>query len=174
MNSRIGSTGLRLSASDTRLVSKTHTFVGSGATVNVPLFRVTGTVRILRIWGVVTVVIGPNHTGGFWRLNDGAAPANITDNAVGATLSARPVGTKLVKTALLAVVATVTTSAAGAVSEPAAAEGLVASEFECLQKSATNTDIEYTYTTTDTPTSGAMQFFCEWQPRSADANLAAL
>jgi hypothetical protein len=62
----------------------------------------------------------------------------------------------------------------GAVIEPAAANGLIASEFAIVKKATAATNIEYHYFTTDAPTTGAMQFFVEWQGRSADAAVAAL
>lgn len=154
-------------------VQTTKTLVGNNATVAVPLFRVTGTVYILRIWAIVTTVLGANVTAGYLRLNDQTAPADIT-LAAGSTLSAAAAGTFLAKTALAASAITVKTATAGKVGEAGTADQPFFQEFTVQKKPAANTDIEFVYSTTDTPTSGAIQFMAEYRPISADGALVAL
>lgn len=161
-------------ASNTFLINTSKTFVANNTTAAVPIFGIVGDVRVLRLWGVVTTVIGSNHTGGYFRLNDQTAQINITLNTGGATLSSLPVGTTITRSALAASIATVKSSAVGALAEPTGEGGLITSEFLAVKKATAATNIEYVYTTTNTPTTGAVQFFCEWQPRSIDGLVTAL
>ena len=50
-------------------VSKDFSFVANG-TIVVPLFTLTGSVMITRLWGVVMTTLGSNHTAASFRLND--------------------------------------------------------------------------------------------------------
>jgi len=140
----------------------------NNTTANVPLFRITGSVEIRGIWGVVTTALGSNHTAAYWRLNDQTAQVNITLNT-GTTLSAIAAGSTIVKKGLATAALVLLDNAAGRVSEPTTLETPFFSPFVMMKKTAANTDIEYTYTTTNTPTSGVIQFFVRWLPLSTDA-----
>lgn len=149
--------------------SNTITLSGNNTTVNVPLFHITGTVQVTGLYGVVSTVIGANHTGGLLRLNDQTAQVAIT--ATGVTLSGLAVGTTFLKKGLAAAAATLLDNAAGRVSEPTTLETIIFSPFIAMKKTGAVTDIEYQYATTDTPTSGAIQFFCQWLPVSQDGRV---
>lgn len=158
-------------------VSKTLS--ANNTTESVPLFRITGAVEVLKLYGVVTTVLGANHTGAFWRLNDQTAQVDISLSTGGATLSAAPVGTIVSRddTAAGANVARVMSSAAGTVADNFAnTSGLanVCTTFRANAKAGANTDIEYRYTTTDAPTSGVIQFFIEYIPLSASGAIATV
>lgn len=145
-------------------ISNSKTLVGSGATVAVPIFHVTGSVQVLAIFGVVTTVLGSNNTAAYWRLNDQTNQSDITLNT-GTTLSALPVGSILVKKGLAATALLALSSSQERVSEPTTLETMFFSPFVAVQKTAgVTTDIEFVYTTSDTPTSGAIQFFCQYLP----------
>ncbi len=145
------------------------TFTGNNTTVNTPIFHITGTVLINALYGVVTTIIGANHTGGLFRLNDQTAQVAIT--ATGVTLSGLAVGTTFVKKGVAASAAALLDNAAGRVSEPTTLETLYFSPFVAMKKTAAVTDIEYQYATTDQPTSGAVTFYCAWVPVSADGRV---
>lgn len=148
-----------------------QTLTGSNATVTTGIFTITGTVEIRAIGAVVTTTIGANHTAGFYKLNDQTAQVNIT--ASGATLSGLAVGTTIAKKGLAAAAITLLDNAAGRVSEPTTLETTYFSPFIIMKKTGALTQIEYSYATTDTPTSGALQHFVRWLPISDDANLVA-
>lgn len=152
-------------------ISTSQTLSGSNTTVVTAIFTITGTVEIRGLWGVVTTVIGANHTAGFYRLNDQTAQVGIT--ASGATLSGLAAGTTIVKKGLAAAAITLLDNAAGRVSEPTTLETTFFSPFIVMKKTGALTQIEYSYATTDTPTSGVIQHFVRWLPLSADANLVA-
>lgn len=149
------------------------TLTGNNTTVAVPLFHVTGTVEILGIYGVVTIDLGANHTAAYWRLNDQTAQVNITLNT-GTTLSAVKSGSTIVKKGLAAAALALLDNAAGRISEPTTLETIYFSPFVAMQKTNATTDIEYVYSTTDTPTSGAIQFFVQWYPLSQNARVTPI
>lgn len=151
------------------LSKKSQTLSGSNTTVVTPLFRITGTVHIFALYAVVTTTIGANHTAGFYRLNDQTAQVGIT--ASGATLSALAVGTTIAKKGLAAAAITLLDNAAGRVSEPTTLETVYFSPFTVMKKTGANTDIEYSYATTDTPTSGVLQHVIGWIPLSDDGDV---
>lgn len=149
------------------------TLTGNNTTVNVPIFGITGTVNIVGIYGVVTTTLGANNTAAYWQLNDQTAQVNITLNT-GTTISAVKAGSVIVKKGLAAAALVLLDNAAGRVSEPTTLETSYFSPFVVTQKTAATTNIEFVYTTTDTPTSGAIQFFVVWLPISADGKVAVL
>lgn len=154
------------------ILSTTQTLTGSNATVVTPLFHITGTVEVRGLWAVVTTIIGANHTAGFYRLNDQTAQVGIT--ASGATLSGLAVGTTITKKGLAAAALTLLDNVAGRVSEPTTLETTYFSPFVAMKKTGAVTDIEYSYATTDTPTSGAIQHFVRFLPVSADGTITVI
>lgn len=146
-----------------------QTLAGSNTTVTTALFHISGTVEVRALYGVVTTVIGANHTAGLYRLNDQTAQVSITTS--GATLSGLAVGTTIVKKGLAAAALVLLDNAAGRVSEPTTLETNYFSPFVVMKKTAATTDIEYSYATTDTPTSGVIQHFLRWLPLSLDGNV---
>ncbi len=145
----------------------------NNTTAHVPIFTITGSVEIRGLYGVVTTTLGANHTAAYWRLNDGTAQSNITVNT-GTTLSAAAAGSLLVKKDVASAALTLLTSAQERVSEPTTLETFYFSPFVAVAKAGATTNIEYTYTTTDAPTTGAIDFWVRWLPLSADANITAL
>lgn len=154
---------------------KDQTLAGNNATVSTPLFRVTGTVKVTQLYAIVTTALGTNVTAAFWRTNDQTAQVAIS-LATGTTLSSLPVGSKLTRKSVVSVALTADSSAAAKVIDPVAATAPdVYMPFEVVQKTGSvQTDIEFTYTTTNTPTSGVIRHFVEWQPMSDGATLVAV
>lgn len=150
-----------------------QTLIGDNATVAVPIFRLTGIVEVRGLWGVVTTVLGSNNTAAYWRLNDQTAQSNITLNT-GTTLSSAAAGSIIVKKGLAGAALTLLDATQERVSEPTTLETPYFSPFVIVKKPAANTDIEFVYTTNQSPTTGAIQFFIRWLPLSAGAGLAAL
>lgn len=161
------------SASRTAGLNTSKTTNANNTTASIPLFRFTGTVRVLRLYGVVTTVLGATHTLAHFRFNDQTAQPTLT-LAAGLTASAAPVGSLIAKMGLAAAVAVLNTSAAGRVIEPVLLGDEVMPAFLIVAKPGANSDIEYRYTTVDAPTSGQIQFFLEYQPLSADGSVTAL
>lgn len=144
-------------------LSNSKTLSGNNTTVAVPVFHVTGTVLVYAIWGNITTTLGANNTAAYWRLNDQAAQVDIT-LATGTTLSGAAAGSTIVKKGLAAAALALLNNSAGRVSEPTTLETLYFSQFVALQKTAATTDIEFVYTTTDTPTSGVINFYVQYIP----------
>ena len=154
---------------------KSHTFVGSGATVAVPLFHITGVVEIRGIWGIVTTALGVNHTDAHLRVNDQTATDQVLSKSTTLNLSGISAGAAIIKDGLAAAVLTYKTSDAGSILEPAVADQKNLSPVIIVQKTGDiQTDIEYVYTTSDTPTTGAMDFFVKWLPLSEDGKVESI
>lgn len=147
---------------------KSQTLSGSNTTISTALFRIIGSIEVRGLWGIVTTDLGANHTAAYWRLNDQTAQVNITLNT-GTTLSAVKAGSTIVKKGLAAAALVLLDNAAGRVSEPTTLETTYFSPFLIMKKTGANTDIEYTYTTTDTPTTGVINHYLRWLPLSTDA-----
>lgn len=145
------------------IVSNSKILTGNNTTVNVPIFTVQGSVLINAIYGVVTTALGANNTATYWRINDGTTQSNITLNT-GTTLSAATVGATIVKKGLAAAALTFINADQGRVSEPTTLETSYFSPIEVTAKNGTTTNIEFTYTTTDTPTSGVINFYVGYLP----------
>lgn len=158
----------------TMRVNVTKTLTANNTTAVVPVFGITGFDRVFKLYGVVATAIGANHTGGYFRLNDGTTTTAITNSSGTTPLSALPVGSILVRTGKATAILGVASSAAGTFLDPSTANTTTLCEFTVLKKGTAATTIEYVYTTTDAPTSGAIQFFCEYEPLSADGAVVAL
>ena len=146
------------------LISNNKVFTGNNTTVNVPIFTVTGAVEIRGIWGVITTTLG-NHTAAYWRVNDSTNTPAIT-LATGTTLSSKTAGGVIVKKGLAAAALVLLDTAAAVVSEPTTLETPYFSPFVVNANVSATSNIEYTYTTTDTPTSGAITFYVRFIPVS--------
>jgi len=156
------------------MVDKTLTFTGSGTTVATPIFTVVGTVELLKIWGIVKVVFGANHTDAHLRINDQSNTDQVLSKTTTLDLNDISVGASIIKNGLAAAVLVYKTADVGTVLEPAVANEKSFTPVIIQQITAgVQTDIEYVYTTSDTPTSGSMQFFAGYLPLSEGAYIAA-
>lgn len=154
-------------------VVATQTLVASGATAATPIFDITGNVEVRALWAVVTTTLGANQTAAFWRLNDQTAQPAIT-LATGTAISGAVAGSSIVKKGLAAAALVYNNNSAGRVTEPTTVETTYFSPFVITQKTAAATNIEFVYTTSDTPTSGVLQHFIRYLPLSVDANVVVL
>lgn len=154
-------------------LSNSKTLVGNNTTVTVPIFTITGAVQVLALWGNVTTTLGANNTAAYWRLNDSTNQSDIT-LSTGTTLSAAAAGSILVKKGLAAAALTLLTSAQERVSEPTTLETLYFSPFVAVAKAAVTTNIEFLYTTTDTPTSGVINFYVQYIPLGQGAKITTV
>lgn len=156
------------------VVSSEKTLNANNTTASVAPFRVTGDVLIKKLYGVVTEALSNAITAAHWRTNDGGAQVAIS-LATGTTLSSFVAGSLIVRKSVATVALTGNNSSAAAVVDPVAATAPdVFMPFAVVQKNGANTDIEFRYTTTNTPASGKIKFYAEWQPLSDGAKLEAL
>ena len=156
------------------LVTKELTFTGSSETVSTAIFTVTGVVEVFSLYGVVTTTFGANHTDAHFRVNDQTATDQIITKATTLTLNGISAGAAILKTGLITAVATYKSADAATVYEPTTLQTNIFTPFVIVQKTGDiQTDIEYVYTTTDEPTSGAMKFYCGFIPLSTDGDISA-
>lgn len=158
---------------DGLITTNIKTLVGNNTTVAVPIFTVQGTIECRSIWAVVQTTLGANNTAAYFRVNDGTNTPAITV-ATGTTLSAAPAHSFFYKSALAASALVLKSAAASTVAEPSTAETTFFSPFVVTALPGATANIEFVYSTTDTPTSGAIQFFLRWLPVSQDSNVIVL
>lgn len=156
------------------VVEKEVTFTGNNDTIVTPIFSVTGIVEVLKLWGVCTTTFGANHTDAHFRVNDQTATDQIITKATTLDLSGISPGALIAKTGLITAVATYKSADAASVYEPTTLQTDIFTPFTVTQKTGDiQTDIEYVYTTSDSPTSGAMKFYAGFLPLSEGATLVA-
>lgn len=156
------------------VVSSSKTLSANNTTAAVPIFRVTGNVEVLALYGVVTTALGSNQTAAYWRLNDQTAQVNISLNT-GTTISSAAVGSQVVRNSVATVALVLANASAGRVTDPVAATAPdVYMPFTITQKNGANSDIEFVYSTTNTPTSGAITFYAVYLPLTPDSTLVAV
>jgi hypothetical protein len=155
-------------------VSVNKLMTGDGTTVAVPLFHIVGAVEIRGLWGEIVTAL-QNHTAAHWRINDQTATSVVITAASGTALTNKTAGSLIVKKDLLTAALTLIDNAAGVISEPTTKETTFFSPFVAVQKTGSiTTDIEYVYTTSDSPTTGEIKFNVRWLPLTSNANVVAI
>lgn len=152
------------------ITSSAKNLTGNNTTVAVPIFIVSGQVEITALYGVITTTLGANNTAAFWRTNDGSTQNAIT-LATGTTLSGAVAGGVISKKAGAGTALTLTAGTSGQVMESATAGATYFQDFVVIANPSATTNIEFDYTTTDTPTSGAITFYIRWVPLTPASNI---
>ena len=154
-------------------VFNSDTLTANNTTANLPIFKITGSVLIRRLGGVVTTALSSNVTAVSFRVNDQTAQTYLTVLA-GTTASSIPAGSVIEKRDLVGVAVDVDTAAAAVFEEATTAGQPYYQEFRLTQKTGgVETDIEFKYTCNN-QSSGAIQFFCTYIPISQDGSVTAL
>lgn len=146
------------------------TLDANNTTASVDVFTLVGSVLIHALWAEVTTTIGSNHTSGFLRLDDGSAQVGVT--ASGVTLSDFEAGSLVLKEGLAATALTGLRADQIRLSEGAAAGDPALQAFTVTADAAATSNIEYRYSTTNTPTTGVLRWHAIWEPLSDDGNLS--
>ncbi|MFA7257589.1 MAG: hypothetical protein WC047_08455 [Kiritimatiellales bacterium] len=156
-------------------VYKSLNIDASNTTKQSPIFTVTGSVEVLGLWGIVTTALSSNITAAFWQFNDQTATPDIS-LATGTTLSSFAVGSLLTRKSLVSVALTGNNASAAAVVDPVAATAPgYFMPFALVQKTAgVLSQIEFVYTSTNTPATGVIKFGVRWLPLSEDGNVVAV
>lgn len=152
-------------------LSNIKTLSANNTTAIVPIFTVNGIVEVLGLYGIITTALG-NNTAAYWRLNDGTNQTNITLNT-GTTISNVPSGSLIARRATATSALTLNDSVNEVVQESGTT--IMFQPFWATQKTGgVATNIEFVYTTTDTPTTGVIQFFIQYLPLSQGSNITAV
>lgn len=154
-----------------RLAVATTTLIVNNTTGSVTMFTLTGTVKVLELWGEVTTVLSAAVTAAYVEMNDSTATLDVT-LATGVTLSAAPVGSLIFKEGLTAAALNHKSNAAAFFEETTPAGQPAMNPFIIGKKTAVATTLQLTYSTTDAPSSGAIRWYARYVPLSADGNLA--
>ena len=150
------------------------TLSANNTTASVPIFNVQGVVEIRALYGVVTTALSSNITTAYWRLNDQTAQSAIS-LATGTTISSYGAGAFITRRSVVSVALVGSAATNGAVTDPVAATAPdVFMPFIAIQKTGgVQTDIEFTYSTTNTPASGAIDFYIGWVPLTPTSTITS-
>lgn len=154
------------------VVTSTKTLSANNTSAIVPIFRVTGAVQVWALYGVVTTTLGTNVTAASWRFHDQSTQTVITASS-GTTLSNGTVGSILAKTTGTGSALDFQDASARRLKESSSNHTLF-QDFMLLQKTGANTDVEFLYTTTETPTSGAIKFYLRYTSITDGSSVAAV
>ena len=154
------------------VLSKAATLDASNTTASEKLFKVTGSVLVKRLYGIVEVALSSAITAAHWRTDDQTAQVAIS-LATGTTLSSFAIGSLIVRKSVVAVALTGDNASAAKVTDPVAATAPdVFMPFVVTQKTgAVLTEIEFRYTTTNTPATGRIGFYIEYIPLTPDSRV---
>lgn len=152
-----------------------QTLTANATTAAVPIFSVKGDIYVVSLYGVVTTALGANITAAYWRINDGSAQASISLSS-GTTLSAATVGSLIVRDSVASVALALKDASAAGVLDPVAATApSLFMPFALVQKTGNvASNVEFVYTTTDAPTSGAITFYLGWVPLTTGSTVTPL
>ena len=162
---------LLLNAPIVREAKATTTLIVNNTTGSAVIFTLTGAVHVLALWGEVTTALSSNVTAAYVQLNDQTANPDIT-LATGVTLSSLGVGSLVLKDALTAAALVAKDVAAGYFEETTPAGQFSFTPFIIGKKTGATTTVDFTYSTTNTPSSGAILWHALWHPLTANGNLA--
>lgn len=152
-------------------VNKVAALSVNNGTAAVPLFTVTGTVMLLKVWGVLTAKTTlANCTAMYLDLYDAALSTPLSMAAPGATLSGMAVGTTVLRTGGGTMGLSVLNNATGAIQD---GTSLLFTQTGIIKKSGAVTQVRMVYTSTDAPANAAITWYAEYLPLSTDGALAA-
>lgn len=154
-----------------RQVKANTTLIVNNTTGSATIFTLTGSVLVLGLWGEVTTVLSSNVTAAYVEMNDSSATPDVA-LSTGVALSAAPVGSIVYKDALLGAALKLKSSSAAGIAESTPAGQPFFTPFLLVKKTAVATTLQFTYTTTNAPSSGVIQWNAIWIPISGDGNLA--
>lgn len=154
------------------ITSNAKTLSANNTTAAVPIFTVVGQVEITALYGIITTALG-NNTVAFWRTNDGSTQNAVT-LATGTTISSAIAGGVISKKAGVATALILTAATSAQVLESATAGATYFQDFVIDANPLATSNIEFVYTTTDTPTSGAITFYIRWVPLTPASSVVPL
>lgn len=153
-------------------VSKTITFDESAGTWDKNLFVLTGVIAVYFMFGRVTQNLGSNHTAAQLQLYDGTTTVQVS-SAAGLNASSYFAGAHVLRifAATSALFGFSANSAPIGCIVPTAAHK--SQESALAANDAATTYLRYRFSTTNNPTTGAMEWTAYWYPLSPDGNLVA-
>lgn len=141
---------------------KTITLSANNTTASVNIFQITGTIHIYRLYAeVIDATTLANCTAASFDLWDSTSAVQIT--AASGVLSGVPVGTYILKSGLAANAFDVNSAQSGSLTEQTYEGSDIFSRVIVTQKTAADTFIRFTYTTTDAPINAQLNVYIEYR-----------
>jgi hypothetical protein len=140
----------------TQKIDNTKVLSASNTSANVNLFKLTGSVKNVKIYGVLTAKTTlANMTSVYFDMYDSTAAVAITKND--GVMSTALVGAVIAKVAAATVTASINLAVTGTIIDA------ILLGFEATQKNSANTYIRFNYATTDAPIAATMKYFVEYE-----------
>lgn len=149
-----------------KLINNYKSFGASGGAETLNLFEFSGNIKVHALYAIAQSIALGNHTGAYFNAY-GSAKLDLTESAVGADLSSMSQGAMFYKSGLA-------TSAIDFTDNPSAAPILNEKdptsqispfqEFDLRSEVGQTNYIRYTYSSTDTPTTGDAYFYIVYTP----------
>lgn len=144
-----------------RKLSKSVTLSADATTAAVDLFTVTGAVKILDLYGIVTSKTTlTNMTDCHFNVNDATIDVPLTKSTT-LTMSAAVVGSVVFKNCQAATAAGFLSGATTAIAE--SADYTWGDYTPVIKKSGATTTIQFIYTTSDSPIAATIDFYVEYE-----------
>ena len=154
------------------LTSNTKILNANNTTAHVSVFTFTGTLRIVKLYALVTAALSSNITNVQFTVYDGTTRSSWSAST-GCAMSSAPVGSTAIMGGLPT--AALTYLASSGISGGAGSTDLEPFQETNLQANATATSyLEFSYTTTNTPASGAVQVLVQYEPLTSGAGMVAV
>lgn len=151
-----------------KVISKSISLTASATAETLNVFDIGGVNEVVKIEGYTTQPL-LNCTGAYLDVNDGTSTVYITENVIGATLTDLPTNS------YLSVIGNNTVALNAQSSTACFAYNNLNSSIQLPmligQAVGSNTKIRFTYTTSDTPTSGAIMFTIVYRPLTGQAQI---
>ena len=155
-------------------ITKSITLDADSETKSYNLFTVTGICKITKLYGEITTVASSDVSACFCDLYDGSVNVDITESMSGADISGLPAGSLLIRELDAVSPFSVKDGTDNYISEESSTTYKVFAPLAVGQKGdGTTTNIRFTYTTFDSPSSGAIKFYIEYEAMSDDGAIAA-
>jgi len=149
------------------LVYHAHAFDADGPT-NENLFRIYGTVAIIKLTGHIATVLSADIGDGFLELDDGTVQIDVTDSP-GPSFASLPAETFIHKIDDAGVNIQIDQSNQVRLYEDATKDGRDPT-FQVTAKAGVATYLRFTYS--GVGTSGVIHWHCQWQPLTEDGHVA--
>jgi hypothetical protein len=151
--------------------SATTTLIVSNTTGSIVIGTLTGAIQVVSLQGTVTTVLSSNITAAHLRMNDQTNTPSVT-LASGTALSAATAGSLLTKTLKADVAIVLADASQTRVTEPA--DTILSTKdnipaFWLTAKNGATTTLDFRYTTTNTPSTGAILWEIWYYPINGGA-----
>ena len=156
-----------------RVATSLAGFIANNETASYNVAQITGTIVLKNIHIEIVSALSANVTNFYLDIWDGTTSTPIT-KATGLTLSSAPAGSMIIRTEDSSEVMTFRSGATAFILENTSYKSPQTEVIVGQKGDDTATYLRMTYTTTDTPSSGTIRGYIEWEPKTDDGFVLVL